>query len=58
MPRFIGARCGVNSTWAPTSCSISGRVAVVEQAVGGEVLVDGAEQRGVLEPPAGAADAR
>ena len=48
MPRTIGARCGVKSTSAPRLCSISGGVAVVEQAVGGEVLVDRAEVEGVL----------
>ena len=52
MPRLIGARCGVNSTWAPVVLLDLGRVAVVEQAVGGEVLVDGAEQRCVLRAPA------
>ena len=41
MPRFIGARCGVNSTWAPPDLLLDlGRVPVVEQAVGREVLVD------------------
>ena len=57
MPRFIGARCGVNSTWAAEVLLDLGRVAVVEQAVGVEVLVDGAERVVGLGGPAGAGDA-
>ena len=47
----------MNSTWAPMSCSISGRVPVVEQPVGGEVLVDGAERVAWRRRPAGAGHA-
>ena len=46
MPRFIGARCGVNSTVARRVFSLLDLrgVAVVEQPVGGEVLVGAAER--------------
>ena len=55
MPRFIGARCGREQhAGAPSDLLDLGRVPVVEQPVGGEVLVDGAERGGRLRRPAGA----
>ena len=58
MPRFIGTRCGVNSTEAPSVHLHLRGVAVVEQPVGGDVLVDGAERGGGLGGPAGTRHAR
>ena len=58
MPRFIGARCGVKRIWhAPADDLLDlGRVPVVEQPVGGEVLVDACRTASVLQRPAGAGD--
>ena len=58
MPRFIGTRCGVNSTDAPEVHLHLGGVPVIEQAVRRHVLVDGTERGRRLRWPAGAGHSR
>ena len=58
MPRTIGARCGVKSTSAAEDLLHLGGVAVGQQPVGREVLVDRPEVQRLLEAAAGARDAR
>ena len=52
MPRFIGARWGVKMTWAADGLLDLRGVPVVEQPVGGEVLVDRVEVGVRLGSPA------
>ena len=53
MPRTMGARWGVNRNGGAEALLHLGGVAVVEQAVGHEILVDGGEVEVVLRGPAG-----